>query len=117
MPADEGAMLTVASVQGGEIAREPITIGEGLLLGVVQGLTEFLPISSSAHMRVVPAFITWPDPGAAVSAVIQLGTVLSLLVIPVMHTVVDDVVRWIKVRILNQDPSTLEPIEAENENA
>ncbi|MCH7945359.1 MAG: efflux RND transporter permease subunit, partial [Armatimonadetes bacterium] len=45
------------------------------------------------------------------------GTILSLLVIPVMHTVVDDFVRWIKVRILGQDPSTLEPIEAENENA
>ncbi len=49
------------------------------ILGIVQGLTEFLPISSSAHLRVVPAFIGWGDPGAAYSAVLQLGSVAALL--------------------------------------
>lgn len=63
-----------------EASREPLGIFEGCVLGIVQGLTEFLPISSTAHMRVVPALIAWRDPGAAVSAVIQIGTVLSLLV-------------------------------------
>jgi undecaprenyl-diphosphatase len=52
---------------------------EALVLGVVQGLTEFLPISSSAHLRVVPALVGWGDPGAAFSAVIQLGSVIAVL--------------------------------------
>lgn len=52
---------------------------EALVLGVVQGLTEFLPISSTAHLRVVPALLGWPDPGVAFSAVIQLGSVLAVL--------------------------------------
>lgn len=51
-----------------------------LLLGIVQGITEFLPISSTAHLRIVPALLGWPDPGAAVSAILQLGSVLALLV-------------------------------------
>jgi undecaprenyl-diphosphatase len=50
------------------------------VLGIVQGLTEFLPISSTAHLRVVPAFLGQPDPGAAYSAVIQLGTLLAVMV-------------------------------------
>jgi len=46
---------------------------------VVQGLTEFLPISSSAHLRVVPAVLGWGDPGAAYSAVLQLGSVVAVI--------------------------------------
>src|SRR5688500_19733518 len=53
---------------------------EALLLGIVQGLTEFLPISSSGHLRIVPAFFGWEDPGAAFTAVIQLGTMAAVLV-------------------------------------
>lgn len=52
---------------------------QAVVLGAVQGLTEFLPISSSAHLRVVPALLGWPDPGAAYSAVIQLGSVVAVL--------------------------------------
>ncbi|MGI8461443.1 MAG: undecaprenyl-diphosphate phosphatase [Solirubrobacterales bacterium] len=52
---------------------------EALLLGIVQGLTEFLPISSSGHLRIVPAFLGWDDPGAAFTAVIQLGTMAAVL--------------------------------------
>lgn len=47
---------------------------QALFLGLVQGLTEFLPISSSAHLRVVSAYAGWEDPGAAFTAVTQLGT-------------------------------------------
>ncbi|HMP50563.1 MAG TPA: undecaprenyl-diphosphate phosphatase [Candidatus Melainabacteria bacterium] len=61
------------------MATESISIVEATVLGVVQGLTEFLPISSSAHLRVVPTFIGWGDPGAAYSAVLQLGSVAALL--------------------------------------
>jgi undecaprenyl-diphosphatase len=57
-----------------------MTLFEAGVLGVVQGVTEFLPISSIAHLRVVPALVGWEDPGAAFSAVIQLGTLLAVLV-------------------------------------
>ena len=53
---------------------------QALFLGLVQGLTEFLPISSTAHLRVVPHWLGWEDPGAEFSAVIQLGTLLAVLV-------------------------------------
>jgi len=49
------------------------------LLGLVQGLTEFIPVSSTAHLRVVPALFGLPDPGAAYTAVIQLGTLIAVL--------------------------------------
>ena len=52
---------------------------EANVLGIVQGLTEFLPISSSGHLRIVPAFAGWEDPGAAFTAVIQLGTMAAVL--------------------------------------
>ena len=51
-----------------------------IVYGIVQGLTEFLPISSTAHLRVVPAVLGWEDPGAAYSAVIQIGTVLAVII-------------------------------------
>jgi undecaprenyl-diphosphatase len=57
-----------------------MTLVEAVVLGVVQGIAEFLPISSTAHLRVVPALLGWEDPGAAFSAVIQLGTLLAVLV-------------------------------------
>jgi undecaprenyl-diphosphatase len=52
---------------------------EAIVLGVVQGLTEFLPVSSTAHLRIVPAFAGWDDPGAAFTAVVQLGTMAAVL--------------------------------------
>lgn len=56
-----------------------MTALEAIVLGIVQGLTEFLPISSTAHLRIVPALLGWQDPGASFSAVIQLGTIGSVL--------------------------------------
>ena len=50
-----------------------------LVLGIVQGLTEFLPISSTAHLKVVPMMLGWPDPGVSVTAVLQLGSIFSVL--------------------------------------
>jgi undecaprenyl-diphosphatase len=52
---------------------------EAIVLGIAQGLTEFLPISSTAHLRIVPAFAGWEDPGAAFTAVTQLGTMAAVL--------------------------------------
>ena len=64
-----------------------ITAAPGLLeacwrtfiLGVVQGLTEFLPISSTAHLKVVPVLAGWGDPGVSVTAVIQLGSIAAVI--------------------------------------
>ncbi|MEA2439556.1 MAG: undecaprenyl-diphosphatase [Thermoleophilaceae bacterium] len=57
-----------------------MSIFEAIVLGIVQGLTEFLPISSTAHLRIVPAVVGWDDPGSAFTAVIQLGTTLAVLI-------------------------------------
>ena len=51
---------------------------QAIVLGIVQGLTEFLPISSTAHLRIVPALFGWEDPGAAFTAVVQLGTMAAV---------------------------------------
>ncbi|GGQ26603.1 undecaprenyl-diphosphate phosphatase [Streptomyces roseolilacinus] len=53
---------------------------ESLILGLVQGLTEFLPISSSAHLRLTAAFAGWQDPGAAFTAITQIGTETAVLI-------------------------------------
>jgi undecaprenyl-diphosphatase len=56
-----------------------VSVFEAIVLGIAQGLTEFLPISSTAHLRIVPAFAGWEDPGAAFTAVTQLGTMAAVL--------------------------------------
>ena len=57
-----------------------MTLFEATILGIVQGLTEFLPISSTAHLRIVPALAGWQDPGAAFTAIAQLGTLVAVLI-------------------------------------
>src|SRR6266568_5729381 len=49
------------------------------VLGIVQGLTELLPISSTAHMRIVPALLGWRDPGSAFSAAMQLAALAAVV--------------------------------------
>lgn len=66
-------------------APEPVTAAgqmtffQAIILGLVQGLTEFLPISSTAHIKVVPVVLGWGDPGVAFTAVIQLGSIAAIL--------------------------------------
>ncbi len=57
-----------------------MTLWFAAVLGLIQGLTEFIPVSSTAHLRIAPEILGQPDPGAAFSAVIQLGTLLAVLV-------------------------------------
>ena len=57
-----------------------VSIFQAIVLGIVQGLTEFLPISSTGHLRIVPALLGWEDPGTAFTAIIQLGTMAAVLV-------------------------------------
>src|SRR5919202_6405937 len=56
-----------------------MSLFEAIVLGIVQGLTDFLPISSTGHLRIVPAFVGWDDPGSAFTAVIQMGTTIAVL--------------------------------------
>jgi undecaprenyl-diphosphatase len=61
---------------------EPTTkfnVLQAAILGIVQGLTEFLPISSTAHLKVVPVVLGWGDPGVTFTAVIQLGSIAAVL--------------------------------------
>lgn len=53
---------------------------KAVVLGIIQGLTEFIPISSTAHLRVIPAMLGWKDIGAAFTAVIQIGTLIATLI-------------------------------------
>src|SRR5262249_19510829 len=56
-----------------------VTGPQAIVLGIVQGVTEFLPIPSTAHLRVVPAVLGWDDPGAAFTAVLQLGSLAAVI--------------------------------------
>ena len=57
-----------------------MTTFQAVILGIIQGLAEFLPISSTAHLRIFPALFGWSDPGTAFSAVIQLGTIAAVII-------------------------------------
>ncbi|MGF1535765.1 MAG: undecaprenyl-diphosphate phosphatase [Elainellaceae cyanobacterium] len=56
-----------------------LDVFKSIVLGIVQGLTEFLPISSTAHMKAVPVALGWGDPGVAFTAIIQLGSIVAIL--------------------------------------
>jgi undecaprenyl-diphosphatase len=73
LPPERGGAMRRASLY----PPPAVNLLESIVLGIVQGLTEFLPISSSAHLRIVPAFLGWDDPGAGFTAVVQLGTMLA----------------------------------------
>jgi undecaprenyl-diphosphatase len=53
---------------------------QAIVLGIVQGLTEFLPVSSSAHLVLIPWMLNWDDPGLAFDVALHLGTLLALLI-------------------------------------
>lgn len=61
------------------LANAPLTWFQGVVLGLVQGLTEFIPISSTAHMKVIPVILGWGDPGVEIAAVIQLGSIAAVI--------------------------------------
>ena len=72
-------MAAAACTQGVDTGFVALGYGKVAVLGVVQGITELLPISSTAHMRVVPALLGWPDPGSAFSAAMQLAALGAVL--------------------------------------
>ncbi|MFN2602064.1 MAG: undecaprenyl-diphosphatase UppP [Gemmatimonadaceae bacterium] len=56
-----------------------MTTFQALVLGLIQGLTEFLPVSSSAHLALAPWFFGWPDPGLAFDVALHFGTLIAVL--------------------------------------
>lgn len=60
-------------------ASPSISLLQAIVIGLVQGLTEFLPISSTAHVKVIPVVLGWGDPGVAFTAVIQLGSIAAIV--------------------------------------
>jgi undecaprenyl-diphosphatase len=62
-----------------ELPRTSVGLIQAIVLGIVQGLTEFLPISSTAHLKAVPVALGWGDPGVSFTAVIQLGSIAAII--------------------------------------
>lgn len=71
--------MTVACTNGVDTGFVALGYAKVALLGVVQGITELLPISSTAHMRIVPALLGWQDPGSAFSAAMQLAALAAVV--------------------------------------
>ena len=57
-----------------------MTPWQAILLGILQGLAEFLPISSSGHLVIVPHLLGWPDPGLTMDTMLHMGTLLAIVV-------------------------------------
>jgi undecaprenyl-diphosphatase len=73
------ATLAKPGAASGAAATRDLNIFQAIFLGLVQGITEFLPISSSAHLKVVPEALHWGDPGVAFTAIIQLGSIAAVI--------------------------------------
>jgi undecaprenyl-diphosphatase len=56
-----------------------LTLWQAILLGLLQGLTEFLPISSSGHLVIIPYLLHWPEPGLFMDAMLHTGTVVAII--------------------------------------
>ncbi len=77
--AKEGTTMAEACTQGIDTGFVALGYAKVAVLGVLQGITELMPISSTAHMRVVPALLGWPDPGSAFSAAMQLAALAAVV--------------------------------------
>ncbi|NDA47553.1 MAG: undecaprenyl-diphosphatase, partial [Alphaproteobacteria bacterium] len=71
--------MASACTQGIDTGFVALGYGKVGLLGIVQGITELLPVSSTAHMRIVPALLGWQDPGSAFSAAMQLAALAAVV--------------------------------------
>ena len=71
--------MAAACTNGLDTGFVALGYGKVALLGILQGITELLPISSTAHMRIVPAFLGWQDPGSAFSAAMQLAALAAVV--------------------------------------
>jgi undecaprenyl-diphosphatase len=72
-------MMAEVCTQGVDTGFVALGYAKVAVLGVVQGITELLPISSTAHMRIVPALLGWQDPGSAFSAAMQMAALAAVI--------------------------------------
>ena len=86
-----------------------MNIFQSIIFGIIQGLTEFLPISSTAHFRIVPALLGWNDPGAAFTAVIQFGTLVAVFIYfrKDISTITGSVIKSIQTRNMSYNRDSL----------
>ncbi len=86
-----------------------MNIFQSIIFGIIQGLTEFLPISSTAHLRIVPALLGWNDPGAAFTAVIQFGTLVAVFIYfrKDISTITGSVIKSIQTRNMSYNRDSL----------
>src|SRR3984957_13545549 len=77
--AEDSLNMAEGCTQGDDTGFVALGYAKVAMLGVVQGITELLPISSTAHMRVVPALLGWQDPGSAFSAAMQLAALTAVV--------------------------------------
>jgi undecaprenyl-diphosphatase len=78
-PAVANNSVKITTETTGATSSVNLNIFQALILGLIQGLTEFLPISSTAHLKVVPVLLGWGDPGVAATAIVQLGSIAAVL--------------------------------------
>ncbi len=71
------ANTNILAQEAGKVTQ--VNLFQAIVLGFVQGATEFIPISSTAHLKAVPIFFGWGDPGVAFTAVIQLGSIAAVI--------------------------------------
>lgn len=81
-----------------------LTLVQSIVIGIIEGLTEFLPVSSTAHMDVFPQFLGWKDPGSAFSAIIQLGPLFAIIAY-FRH----DIAKYLKGMAKNPNPLRIDP--------
>ncbi len=81
---------------------------KSLLLGIIQGVTEFLPISSTAHLKVFPYLFGWSDPGVSFSASLQLGSAIAIVYYfrGEINVIIDSFLSIFKHRMLFKDDNT-----------
>lgn len=75
LTAADSSATTVGAIEG----VSKVNVWQAIALGFVQGATEFIPISSTAHLKAIPIFFGWGDPGVAFTAIIQLGSIAAVL--------------------------------------
>jgi len=81
-----------------------LSLVQSIVIGVIEGLTEFLPVSSTAHMDIFPQLFGWDDPGSAFSAVIQLGPILAIIAY-----FRKDIAKYLKGMAKNPNPFKIDP--------
>ena len=84
---------------------------QSFILGIIQGVSEFLPISSTAHLKIVPYYIGWNDPGVSISASLQLGSAFAIVfyfrkeISPIINSFSSILLNLLNINLIIIDPN------------